>query len=555
MKRFYIALIAIAMTGLTAMAQNLVVNGGFETWTNSTTPESWTVFENTSQETTIKHSGANSAKMSATATKKLYQTVPVTAGHTYQIDFYYLDNDANGKFRIWSAFRDDAAAVGDNTAFQPSTYSTDDANWGHFTATAVAPTGATNFRFEVRFYSDGAGGGSIYFDDFSLVDVTPSDPALTVASPSQNQYFDANNVSVEFSTLNFDVATAGNGDGHIRYQLDGGAWTDVFTTDPIALTGLADGSHQLITKLVTDANADLSTPVSVTTNFNVAPHAMNLNPGELAIIQYESDAPDGFTMVALSNIPANSYINFTDKGWQNASSGVDTFYTTEDHLMWLTPASGVAKGTVISYQDGIGFSTGGAIGFLNGISASGDQIFIFNGTLTTPDFVFGINNRGSWIDASMYPDSAISSNTSFLPDGLTNGVNAIAFNDKENGYYEITPLVVADMNAALASICDTANWNMSDAIIWQPNTYWSFTVSVPEINAQAQGLYPNPAQESISVLNAAVTEIRIFDLNGKMVKSVSHVQNQINISELKAGVYMVQMIEPTQTTVSKLIKL
>ncbi len=224
-------------------------------------------------------------------------------------------------------------------------------------------------------------------------------------------------------------------------------------------------------------------------------------------------------------------------------------------MTWYSPENIVSKGTVVSYQNGIGFSLGGYAGALSGISADGDQIFIFNGTLSAPDFVFGINNRGSWIDASLDPDSIVDANDSYLPDGLTNGVNAIAFNDKDNGYYEITPLVVADMNAALASICDTANWNMSDAIIWQPNTYWTFTVSVPEINAQAQGLYPNPAQESISVLNAAVTEVRIFDLNGKMVKSVSHVQNQINISELKAGVYMVQLIEPTQTTVSKLIKL
>ncbi len=151
-------------------AQNLALNGGFETWTSDTQPEGWTTAMSISKETAIMHNGSFSAKQtSISSTLKLSQEIAVEAGKTYTISYWYLDNDVNAKTRIWSAWMNGTSALTDNIAdLQSTTYSTDSPDWKQFLVTLTAPETATAFRFEVRSYKGTAEGGFIYFDDFNL---------------------------------------------------------------------------------------------------------------------------------------------------------------------------------------------------------------------------------------------------------------------------------------------------------------------------------------------------------------------------------------------------
>ena len=98
------------------------------------------------------------------------------------------------------------------------------------------------------------------------------DPAIAISSPTNGATFYSPDVTVSFDVSNFDVDyVAGGGDGHIHYALDAGTTVMQFTSNDIALTGLAETSHTFIIWLVDDSHANLSPHVADTVSFTVAP--------------------------------------------------------------------------------------------------------------------------------------------------------------------------------------------------------------------------------------------------------------------------------------------
>lgn len=181
MKKIY-TLVTILAASFAANAQvNMVTNGGLEVWTSATEPANFSPAPYTAdvtQESTIVRTGTYSAKHTAqTSTTKIQTEVTgIVEGEGYTISYWYLDNDPNAKTRMWSFWLKEGATPGtyttlaDNvTELRPSAYSTDNANWVEKKVTLVAPKDAIAFRFEARTNAEGAGGGFIYFDDFSIV--------------------------------------------------------------------------------------------------------------------------------------------------------------------------------------------------------------------------------------------------------------------------------------------------------------------------------------------------------------------------------------------------
>lgn len=154
---------------------NLVTNGGFEDWTDAL-PVGWqnaTYNFNITKETSIVHSGANSIKHTYTdKTAKIQQEVPVTGGKTYEISYWYLDNDPNAKSRMWSFWLNgENKTLDDHVAeLRNEAYTADNAQWVNVVHTLTAPESAVKFRLEVRTYKESSGGGFIYYDDFSIVE-------------------------------------------------------------------------------------------------------------------------------------------------------------------------------------------------------------------------------------------------------------------------------------------------------------------------------------------------------------------------------------------------
>ena len=68
-------------------------------------------------------------------------------------------------------------------------------------------------------------------------------------------------------------------------------------------------------------------------------------------------------------------------------------------------------------------------------------------------------------------------------------------------------------------------------------------------------LVPNPANNLVQISGYFdfITAVEVFDIQGKLVKKIVSFQDQINISDLKAGLYFVQITAANKITTKKLV--
>ncbi|KIA83782.1 hypothetical protein OA84_09955 [Kaistella solincola] len=173
MKKIFTLLSVVAITA-TVFSQELLSNPGFETglspWAAGTT-SSYTA---PAINTTDAHSGTNSASYNgATATTGFFQNVPVTAGETYVISFWYKSAGDGTDTRLWSVYKDASGAPvytttnADTDAFRTNNGFLANASvWTKYTAEMVAGPNATSLDVAVRAYN---GATLALFDDFSVM--------------------------------------------------------------------------------------------------------------------------------------------------------------------------------------------------------------------------------------------------------------------------------------------------------------------------------------------------------------------------------------------------
>jgi len=176
MKKIF-TILSVAAVSLVS-AQNLVTNPSFESWdpaegTTPAKPTGWSFVSATGvEQSSTAHTGASSLKHIAPATGNGSTNIDIPAepNTQYSLGYWVLDNDANARGRHWVQARTASANVTwNNTTFQPATYSADNAQWVFVTATSTTPATTTILRFDFRTYGTGAGGGSVYYDDVTLV--------------------------------------------------------------------------------------------------------------------------------------------------------------------------------------------------------------------------------------------------------------------------------------------------------------------------------------------------------------------------------------------------
>lgn len=80
----------------------------------------------------------------------------------------------------------------------------------------------------------------------------------------------------------------------------------------------------------------------------------------------------------------------------------------------------------------------------------------------------------------------------------------------------------------------------------------SGTASIDKIHTKNINFYPNPASDYIE-LSTAISSLDIYDITGKLVKSVKNNQSKIDISELDEGMYVVKYNINNNTLTSKLL--
>jgi hypothetical protein len=175
-----------------------------------------------------------------------------------------------------------------------------------------------------------------------------------------------------------------------------------------------------------------------------------LNPGDIMFTGFNSDDPDGFSIVALAPIPIGTIIYFSDNNWSGT-----TFTLTEGVLTW-TVTSVIPAGTVVifdnTYPGPATVSSGLAVATPNfNLAAGGETLYCYLGAATIPTvFLTAISNN-----------SFVSNTLSGT--GLVIGVNAISFaGTPDIMVYNLVAPCTVSIAACAAQIANTTNWITED---------------------------------------------------------------------------------------------
>ncbi len=213
-----------------------------------------------------------------------------------------------------------------------------------------------------------------------------------------------------------------------------------------------------------------------------AGHAHALGAGDLSFTTFNADE-DGWAMVALGVIGANTSVFFTDNEW-----GGSSFNTGESHHIWNTGGSDIAAGTVIRFSAidnaaNLAASTGSlarqaVTGSSNyGMSASEETVYAYLGaSATAPTTFLAAITSGTFGSASA---------GSLANTGLSIGNGAIQLSSgtdfAEYAGTRSGQVVFADYKPLVATV---ANWNDLGG--------GSFGAVVPNTSAFSVSAVPEP---------------------------------------------------------------
>ncbi len=192
--------------------------------------------------------------------------------------------------------------------------------------------------------------------------------------------------------------------------------------------------------------------------------------GGIAFVGYNADNPDQFTIILTEYLTAGTQIYFTDAGWTGS-----ILYASEGGILWTVPAGDLPTNTMVTFTGG---GSGGFTTFPTGIleagvsvshgsvvasgvaasmalSTNGDEILAFTGSVASPTFIACLNFNGAWSWTGTN-----SAEQTLLPPGLTDGLDCVVLNDRDNGI--INCLIIPDP-ATVSDYNTSSNWIYNDA--------------------------------------------------------------------------------------------
>ena len=271
----------------------------------------------------------------------------------------------------------------------------------------------------------------------------------------------------------FDLTATASSSLAVSYASSNEAVATV-TGNTVTIVGA--GSTTITASQAGDANYDPATNVQQVQSVTTGPTVLAL--GDISVIGFNSNAPDGFAFVTWVDLNPNTVIKFTDNGFLAAVSataasngrGGENFSTWTNNTGNVIPA-----GTVISVIDDANpdtVSLGTTVQQLNNLANGGDQIFVYQGagagTLTTnSDFgtnvnpstftgtiLFGLNFGTDWLSTG-----TPTSNTSYRPTELAAAGTSIALTTSSTSRGQYTGARTGQTLAQFkAAVTNTANW-------------------------------------------------------------------------------------------------
>lgn len=217
---------------------------------------------------------------------------------------------------------------------------------------------------------------------------------------------------------------------------------------------------------------------------------VNLVAGDIAFIGWNTDSPDAYAFITLTDIPGGTKIYFTDKGLQNPTNWATS---SEDTYLFTAPVGGISCGTTITITDTEGAGEGVSIAGVTGATcvwidggtsknfnlSAGDQMIAYqttSGIASTPTdatFIAGVHgddgngSPSTSLDPvtkwnALSPSIVAGVSRSEIPNGLTNGVNCVSLfpsigAEEDNAKY--TGSLTGTSSALRSAINDYTNWS------------------------------------------------------------------------------------------------
>lgn len=181
---------------------------------------------------------------------------------------------------------------------------------------------------------------------------------------------------------------------------------------------------------------------------------------------------------------------------------------------------------------------------------NGRAITVRNGTLTSPNINGGIGNLTVTAQATFGADSA--GNMNLLVNGTS--VGTIPYSNNSGSAITTTISNINIENNVIVTIESLdSNRVRIDDLSW---TCYS-TLSVDEVRHTEFKIYPNPIKGNLLTIEVKQnTRFEIYDILGKKILNgnVTQTNNQVSVSTLNKGVYLLKLHTPNGSITKKLIK-
>ncbi|GAA5163611.1 PEP-CTERM sorting domain-containing protein [Viridibacterium curvum] len=221
-----------------------------------------------------------------------------------------------------------------------------------------------------------------------------------------------------------------------------------------------------------------------------------LGAGDIAFTSFNADE-DGWSLVALADISANTTIYFSDNEWNGSAIGSGgAFNTGESYHQWVSGSSVIAAGTVIRFAAVDAVSLASSVGTLSraavsgstnyGVANSNETIYAYLGSSASAptSFLAAVTNGDFSVDGTL-------ANT-----GLTQGVSAIRLNANATsatpdfGQYAGTRSGLTSFADYKTLVNNASNWTVD-------TTNGTYINVVPDTTAFSISPVPEPSENAM----------------------------------------------------------
>ena len=426
---------------------------------------------------------------------------------------------------------------------------TNDSNW----KTVNGVINSTNANIQIRIKSNGTT-ERLLVDDF-IWTAPSSSPTLVVSSPTNGTLYNPSttNVNINFAVSNFTIATAGNGNGHLNYSVNGGAVVSKFDNTAIGLTSLTPGIYSIALELVDDSNNPLSPAVTATVGFTIQSYTVVPNLNALRLDVLNNGIGGYYHVTGEAIVTYTRPANRNQKYIQDATAAV----LIDDNSGVITNSFAIGDGVT---------NLKGQTTYFNGvlqIVPLENNTPSSNGNTITPQLVT-INDINASIE--QYESELVKINNVTFADG--NGSNTFTVNTN----YSISDGNTMNFRTLFAEVDYVTTPNVIPSTPYSIVVLVAKNVTTPQVVARSfsdvtlssssfnaiEGLtmYPNPLKGNTLYLTSTANadmSVQIFDVLGKEVVKSNVINNAVNVSGLNAGVYIVKITEEGKTATRKLV--